>query len=336
MIKLIPRVTTALMVVALLSVIGCKKLTSEVFPVKVVPKDTTASVKSTVIAKAALSPSIKTRNVIIIVVDGPRYTETWGDSTHQFIPNLYAMRNEGVLLSNFKNNGYTWTNPGHTAISTGNYESIENSGNQLPTYPSIFQSFLKSSGQATDRAWVVTSKEKLNILVNCTNSDWKDKYLPNSDCGPGYRSDDTTYVHTINIMKKYHPNLMLVNLKDADVGGHINNWKAYLKGIQTTDVQVRGIYDQIQADPIYKDKTTLIITNDHGRNTDGVADGFVSHGCGCDGCRHIEFFAIGPDFKKGVALNTPYEQIDISQTVAKLLNFKMEYSKGKVMTELFK
>ena len=28
----------------------------------------------------------KTENVIIIVVDGQRYSEGWGDSTHQYIP----------------------------------------------------------------------------------------------------------------------------------------------------------------------------------------------------------------------------------------------------------
>ncbi|MDB4754850.1 hypothetical protein OAF80_00180, partial [bacterium] len=30
----------------------------------------------------------KTQNVVIVVIDGPRYSETWGDSTHQYIPHL--------------------------------------------------------------------------------------------------------------------------------------------------------------------------------------------------------------------------------------------------------
>lgn len=335
MINLIPRVTAFVIVVALFSAIGCKKLTNEVVPVKSVAKDT-ATIKSVPITKVSTTAALKTKNVIIIVVDGPRYSETWGDSTHQYIPNRYALRSEGVVLTNFKNNGFTWTSSGHTAICTGNYEYVENAGNQLPSNPSIFQAFLKSSGQPTERAWVVTSKEKLNVLASCSQPEWTNTYTAKTDCGPGYRSDDTTFNHASNVMKTYHPNLMLINLKDADVFGHGNLWKGYLKAIQSTDAQVKGIYDLIQSDPIYKDKTTLIITNDHGRHTNGVADGFVSHGCGCDGCRQIEFLAIGPDFKKGVTLNTAYEQIDISQTVAKLLSFKMESSKGKVMTELFK
>jgi hypothetical protein len=336
MIKIIPRSTAILIVAVIFSVVACKKISMDVVPVKSA-KDSTAVVKSVPITKISTTvQAIKTRNVIVIVVDGARYSETWGDSTHQYIPNLYSLRSQGVLLNNFRNKGITLTNPGHTAISTGNYESIENYGSQRPTFPSMFQAFLKTSGQPADRAWLITSKEKLNILANCKQEGWTDKYVPSNDCGPGYRSDDTTYAHASNVMKKYHPNLMLINLKDPDVGGHANNWKAYIKGIQTSDAQIKGLYDLIQSDPIYKDKTTIIVTNDHGRNTDGVADGFITHGCGCEGCTHIEFFAIGPDFKKGVALDTPYEQIDISQTVAKLLNFKMEYSKGKVMTEIFK
>jgi membrane-anchored protein YejM (alkaline phosphatase superfamily) len=332
MINLIPRTSASLIAVVLLSAIACKKMSGDVMPVA---KDSTI-VKSTAIIKPAIVQAIKTRNVIVIVVDGARYSETWGDSTHQYIPNLYALRSQGVLVTNFKNNGYTWTDPGHTAISTGNYENIDNGGSELPTYPSMFQSFLKKTGQPVEKAWVITSKEKLQILANSKMTDWQNKYVARTDCGPGYRSDDTTYTHTINVMKKYHPNLMLVNLKDPDFFGHAGYWKGYLNGIKTTDVQIKGIYDQIQNDPIYKDQTTIIVTNDHGRHLNGIADAFVSHGCDCDGCRHIEFFAIGPDFKKGATLNTAYEQIDISQTVAKLLNFKMEFSKGKVMTELFK
>ena len=38
----------------------------------------------------------------------------------------------------------------------------------------------------------------------------------------------------------------------------------------------------------YKDKTTLIVSNDHGRHIDSKG-GFQNHGDDCAGCRHIEF-----------------------------------------------
>ncbi|HQK98709.1 MAG TPA: sulfatase, partial [Bacteroidia bacterium] len=86
----------------------------------------------------------------------------------------------------------------------------------------------------------------------------------------------------------------------------------------------------------YKDQTTLIVTNDHGRHTAGHLDGFVSHGDSCDGCRHVELFGIGPDFKKNYVTDWHYEQIDISNTVAELMGFYMPTSKGKVIKNIFK
>ena len=283
----------------------------------------------------------KTENVIIIVVDGARYSETWGDYTRQNIPNQFGLYFKGVLLTNFYNNGTTNTDSGHDAISTGNYEDLENNGHVLPQYPSIFQNFLKSTGKSAEKAWIVASKDKLQILGNCIQGDWAGKYMPSTDCGngglfSGYRKDDSTVVHAKNILTAHRPNLMLINLKDPDYFGHSSSWSNYIKGIQSADENIKDLYDFIQADDNYRGKTTIIITNDHGRHSPGVADGFINHGDGCEGCRHIQFLALGPDFKEGVGFQTPYEQLDISATVAKLLNFKMESSKGKVMTELFK
>jgi hypothetical protein len=307
-----------------------------------VPTSTqTTTVTQQSVPSAALASGVfKTQNVIIIVMDGARFSETWGDYTRQNIPNMFSMYHYGVLLGNFRNNGTTLTDSGHDAICTGNYDNLENSGQELPNYPSIFQSFLKATGKPQTKAWVVASKDKLAILGDCKQSEWAGQYMPKIDCGnngifTGYRSDDTTFNHVKNVMATYHPNLMLVNFKDPDVYGHGNQWGSYVKAIKQTDQYIKDIYDLVQNDPEYRDKTTIFITNDHGRHLDNVADGFISHGDGCEGCRHIQMLAIGPDFKKGVGFETPYEQIDISATIAKMLNFKMNYSKGKVMADLF-
>lgn len=81
-----------------------------------------------------------TENVIVLVVDGPRYSETWGDNTHANIPRMDSlMASEGVICSGFYNLGETYTTAGHTAITTGFYQSIDNSGNENPSHVSFFQ-----------------------------------------------------------------------------------------------------------------------------------------------------------------------------------------------------
>jgi hypothetical protein len=45
--------------------------------------------------------------------------------------------------------------------------------------------------------------------------------------------------------------------------------------------------------------------------------------------------ALGPDFKQGQVVEEEYEQLDLSVTIAKLLNFSMPTSKGRVIAPLF-
>lgn len=287
------------------------------------------------------SHSYKTKNVIIIVVDGPRYTETWGLPSKELIPYRSELLSEGVLCSNFFNNGYTFTNAGHTAVCTGVYQNINNGGAEYPNYPSIFQYWLKQTGKPPDQAWIITSKDKLEILSDCKDDNWEGKYRPKTDCGnaglgTGYRQDSITLANAKNVLTANHPGLMLINFKEPDASGHAGDSTGYVQGIIDTDRYIKQIWNMIQSDPYYKDQTALIVTNDHGRHTAGHLDGYVSHTDYCQGCKHIEFFALGPDFKKNYICTNPHDQIDITNTVAELLGIKAPTAKGKVMRDIIK
>ena len=283
-----------------------------------------------------------TENVIILVIDGPRMSETFGDSTYKYIPNLAnVLAPQGVLLKNFRNNGPTYTNAGHSAITTGVYQRINNSGLELPKNPSIFQYFLKEKGLSKESAWIIASKGKLNILANTKNKKWRNQYVPSAFCGIngsglGYTADEKNFSDALRILGQYHPKLTLINLLEVDVNGHANLWEGYLKAIQRTDQKALELWNFIENDSIYKGKTTLFITNDHGRHSKGHKDGFVSHGDNCEGCRSIFLIALGPDFKKNSILPNRYEQIDISKTIAEMLHFNEPVSEGQIMKDLFK
>ncbi|HTF04770.1 MAG TPA: alkaline phosphatase family protein [Bacteroidia bacterium] len=283
----------------------------------------------------------KTKHVVIVVVDGARYQETWGNGELTYIPHRAQMSLDGSVLTNFHNNGYTYTNAGHAAITTGYDQVINNTGNELPDYPSFFQYWRKATGAPAEKAWIITTKDKLNVLSDCEDSLWTGQYRPMYDCGvngpyTGYREDSVTFNHAINIFQTWHPDLVLINFKEPDASGHANNWTGYLNGIVATDDYIGRLWDFLQADPYYAGTTTLFVTNDHGRHNDNVQDGFVSHGDNCDGCRHIELFAIGPDIKQNFTSDEGYELADLPKTVSQIMLFPMSSGSGRVMQKILK
>ena len=275
------------------------------------------------------------------MIDGPRWTETFGDTSCRYIPHMgKELVQEGVLFTNFYNNGSTTTNAGHTAITTGFYQHISNGGKELPKRPGMFQYFLKSTNADKTQAWIIASKGKLEILANTKDKGWWNMYKPSTFCGPNgnsssYGGDAATVAKVHQVLGTYHPQLMLINLLEVDTQGHGNNWEGYKRAIVNCDQHAYDLWNFIQEDPEMKDQTTLFITNDHGRHLDGHKDGFVSHGDNCMGCRHISLLAMGPDFQKGKVVASRAELIDITATVSQMMGFAMPTQQGRFLNELF-
>jgi membrane-anchored protein YejM (alkaline phosphatase superfamily) len=276
------------------------------------------------------------RNVIVILIDGPRWSETFGDSSHQYMPEIWALAQSGVWCSQMYNTGITNTINGISHITTGMHSSLINTGTESPSFENLFQRYNRLYG-ANARAYLVASKDKLDALKSCSCAQ-HDTYLPLSDCGiagnnTGYRDDSTTFSNALHYMAIAHPQLSLIAFKEPDAAGHSGNWAAYLQGIRTTSAYVDSIIRFLETDISYAHNTDVFVTNDHGRHLDGIADGFVSHGDACDGCRHISLIAYGPDFKQQFVDSTYYDQRDITATIAEILRLG-DMGSGKKMTHL--
>ncbi len=284
------------------------------------------------------------RHVVIVVIDGPRWSETWGKLGQPNIPHqateLAAL---GTRYSNFRNTAWTYTNCGHTALTTGFYEQIENGGKELPAHPSLFQYFRQATGLPAESTWVVASKDKLYVLGDTTDPAWHGRLQPRVDCGVpakvqlgGYRVDLATLAAAKKVLTTYLPALLLVNFKEPDASGHAKDWAGYVQGIRDTDTYVAELWQHIQAEPELHDRTDLFITNDHGRHLDGHGDGYISHGDDCEGCRHISMLAVGPDIAVGKVVEQQRNQVDLAVTVARLVGVSLSGSTGQVMSELLR
>jgi hypothetical protein len=287
-----------------------------------------------------VSSEFKAKHHIILVIDGPRWSETWGDSTHQLIPNLSKiLKQEGTFFTNFRNNGVTLTNAGHTALTTGVYQRISNVGKQLPKNPSIFQYYLKQQKQDKRKTWILTSKGKLEMLSNTRDKNWWNTYQPSTYCGIngsglGFPNDRDMWPTFKQIILENKPTISIINLLDVDAWAHQGNWDRYVNGIKELDGFALDLWKTIQNDPVMKDQTAIYITNDHGRHLDGKKSGFESHGCNCEGCRHISLLAIGPDFAKNKEIHNEYSLIDVPATIAHMMGIVMPTAKGKPIMEL--
>lgn len=283
----------------------------------------------------------KAKNVVVVIIDGPRYSESWGDPAKQYIPyQANVLAPKAVVGTGFKNQGLTETTAGHTAITTGVYEVINNAGLQIPAYHSIFQEYLRSTGKPSEKAWIITSKDKLYVLGRTLEEGWQNQFLPRMDCGingwgTGNRFDSLTLQHVIDTMRTHKPNLVMVNFREPDYTAHSGSWPGYIQGIKDTDRYLKTLIEFLETSPDYKDNTAIFVTNDHGRHLD-THGGFQHHGDACTGCRQLNFFALGPDFKSGIQFSNEYDQTDLSATIAEILGLKMKHSNGEVMKAIFK
>ena len=284
----------------------------------------------------------KTEHVIILVLDGPRWSETYGDSTFKNVSRQKeVLIPQGVFFNEFSNNGPTYTNSGHTALTTGVYQRVENTGKELPKHPSIFQYYLKQYNADKRKAWVMSSKGKLDILAYTKDRRWQRSYYPSTYCGTngsgeGYPNDIGMFEVFTELLGTHKPAITLINLLEIDAWAHQKRWDRYISSLKQNDSLAVELWRFIQADSVMKDKTTLFITNDHGRHLDGVKDGYVSHGDKCSGCTKISLIGIGPDFKRGVEIDRPYHLLDVNATAAELLHVKMPTARGSIIWEMFK
>ena len=272
-----------------------------------------------------------TEHVVLFVIDGPRATEFMDDSTHANIPAIWNdLRPQACISHAFCNNGITSTVPGHASMGAGAYQDIPNDGSERPYIPLLWEYMRNQQSLNDSDVVIIIKKNKLKCLSYSTSQGYG---VADSALILGPLSDDSACVEGfMNYGQTRDVVFGMVCLADVDIAGHSGVWHDYNRAIQIADSLAGVMWNWIQSTEPYADRTTMIITADHGRHTDD----WTQHGCDCDGCRHLPMIAIGPDFRSGVELfDTPGEQIDIVPTICILLGISPFQTTGRVLSEFF-
>jgi hypothetical protein len=145
--------------------------------------------------------------------------------------------------------------------------------------------------------------------------------------------DELTFFITREVMREFAPRLILVNFWDMDVA-HWGSYSLYLQAITKTDRLTGMLWDEVQNNPSYKDKTTILVLPELGRDGDqNAANGFLNHRSGDPSCRNTWMLAMGAGVKRGET-DRPIQHVDINATAAGLLGVKAGEITGRAIPEL--
>lgn len=137
------------------------------------------------------------------------------------------------------------------------------------------------------------------------------------------------------LMHQVAPSLLWITLHDMDVA-HSGAFSLYLDGIRRSDRLCAEIWNFIQSEPEYKDKTTLFILPDFGRDSDFDAsgNGFQHHRTGDPISRTTWIMALGPHIRQNVLVDRPLDSLDLVPTLGALMDFSTPYAHGTPISEV--
>jgi hypothetical protein len=149
----------------------------------------------------------------------------------------------------------------------------------------------------------------------------------------GVRLDGFTHHYALEHLKKYQPKVVFVSYGETDDFAHDGKYDAYLRSARQTDAFIKDLWQWVQSQPAYKDKTTFLITTDHGRGTVPL-DTWRSHGEEIAGADQIWMAVIGPDTPPAGEIRSTGQlyQNQVAKTAAHLLG--QEYRNEKPVGEV--
>jgi len=145
--------------------------------------------------------------------------------------------------------------------------------------------------------------------------------------------DELTYLVTREVMRRFSPRLLVIIFSDVEVA-HFGSYALHLAGIRTGDRLAYQIWRDIEGDAEYKNRTTMFILPEFGRDPDGSAtNGFFNHRSDSESTRSTWMMALGSAVQKAAVIERPVRHVDLCPTVAGLLGCPRMELQGVPLSE---
>jgi hypothetical protein len=237
-------------------------------------------------------------------------------------------------------NRHWFSYPGYSEILTGEAhdDTINSNDAKRNAYPSVLQFLRRKLGLSRAQVatfaswyvfpWIVESEEgqtivnaglqpydtptpevrALNPLVLEAPTPWE-----------GVRHDVYTLRFGLDYLRRAHPRVLYFAFDEMDDWAHDGRYDRVLESLHRTDDYLRQIWEELQRQPQYRGRTTLMVTVDHGRGR--TPEDWRNHGIKVPGADEIWMAFASPDAaRRGEWRNhPPILQNQIAATMAHLL-----------------
>lgn len=234
-------------------------------------------------------------------------------------------------------NGKKFSYPGYNEILTGWPNSNITSNAKIPNpTPTVFE-WLHHKPAFKNKVAIFSAWDVVPFIVNRDRcgfpvmGGWEP--VPDKNPNPrekllndlisemtrvnGAEVDDPLLFHAaMEHFLKHKPRVFMFGFLETDAWGHAGRYDNLLHAAHRVDEYIRQIWETVQSLPEYRNKTTLIMTTDHGRGS--APKEWRSHGVKIDGAENIWMAFMGPDTPAlGERANTErHTQSQIAATLA--------------------
>ena len=237
-------------------------------------------------------------------------------------------------------NGLAFSYPGYNEMLTGHPDPRINSNEFGPNpNPTVFE-WLNGLPDLHGRVSVYATWETFKDIFNVRRSNlalqvgwelpYRGRLTPRQELlNQLYRSttrldghdvyDAFLQIPLLDSLREHPPRVLFVGYGETDNWAHAGRYDLVLHSAHVFDQFVEELWQTLQGLPAYRDRTTFIITTDHGRGS-GPID-WKEHGVEQPGSEDIWIAVLGPDTRPlGERTHTaPVTQAQIAATVAALL-----------------
>jgi bisphosphoglycerate-independent phosphoglycerate mutase (AlkP superfamily) len=122
-------------------------------------------------------------------------------------------------------------------------------------------------------------------------------------------NDAITFRMGLAYLKKHQPRVLWLGFSQSDDWAHARRYDRLLDYLHVADEFLAELWKTVQSLDAYRNRTTLIVTTDHGRGR--TPEDWVEHDVGIEGSEDIWIAIVGPDTP---ALGEVRDQAGVTQS----------------------